>query len=242
MVASRAWRDDLKTSGARQSFGGFDLIFENANETEGSAVKMKFIMIPLIVILGVAAAALISLPAFAATEFSVTNSTDHKITVSNGKGQYIWLDPATSFATRLEATIEPAPGTKVEWIIVTDTGKKCTAAQGDTNGWDISAAGGTPNPSDFCIVLNVFEQGCVVGELKQSAPATYSLRMHKSLTKDECDQKYLDAHATRPGGVSAPFGGNTNNAIDAFFARLGCVLAGRSALSNPFTLGQTCAP
>ena len=91
-------------------------------------------------------------------------------------------------------------------------------------------------------MLNVFEQGCVVGELKQSAPATYSLRMHKSSTKDECDQKYLDAHATRPGGVSAPFGGNTNNAIDAFFARLGCVLAGRSALSNPFTLGQTCAP
>lgn len=196
----------------------------------------------IIVILGVAAAALIPAPAFAATEFSVTNSTDHKITVSDGRGQYVWVDPASSFATRLEATIEPAPGTQVEWIIVADTGKKCTAAQGDTNGWDISATGGTPNPSNFCIVLGVFEQGCVVGELKQSAPATFSLRMYKSSTKDECDQKYLNAHATHPGGVSAPFGGNTNNAIDAFFARLGCVLAGRSALSNPFTLGQTCGP
>jgi hypothetical protein len=57
--------------------------------------------------------------------------------------------------------------------------------------------------------------------------------MHKSPTKDECDQKYLDAHARRQGGVSAPFGGQINNPIGVFFARLGCVLAGRSTMSNP---------
>jgi hypothetical protein len=96
----------------------------------------------IIIILGVAAT-LIPALAFAATELSVTNSTDHKITISDGKGQYVWVDPATSYATDLEATIEPAPGTQVEWIIVTDTGRKCTAAQGDKNSWDISATGGT---------------------------------------------------------------------------------------------------